>query len=175
MQWLAGTALIPLVFALAATLGGPWAGLVAAVLVATYPPLIAVTGDLLSEPLGRAVADRGAARARAAALALAGLLLAAAVLTRANLLVLIPVLALAARAARRAACSRVAALVPVAAWSLNVGAPVTTGGGSSLFVGTYLPGDGTLPGAKRALKAETIRFAPELERARTRRTCRASG
>ena len=53
VQWAAGTALIGLVFALAAALGGPVAGLVAALLVATYPPLIAATGDLLSEPLGR--------------------------------------------------------------------------------------------------------------------------
>ena len=53
VQWLAGTALIPLAFALAVLLGGgPRAGLAAAAIVATYPPLIAVTGDLLSEPLG---------------------------------------------------------------------------------------------------------------------------
>jgi hypothetical protein len=64
VQWLAGTALIPLVFALAAALAGAAtgacaaragaatapvaAGLIAAVIVATYPPLIAVTGDLLT-------------------------------------------------------------------------------------------------------------------------------
>ena len=63
------------------------------------------------------------------------------------------------RVALAAALAAVAALVPVLAWSLNVGAPVTTGGGSSLFVGTYLPGGGTLIGTKRALKAETGRSA----------------
>jgi hypothetical protein len=50
----------------------------------------------------------------------------------------------------------------VVAWSLNAGAPVTTGGGSSLFVGTYLPGGGTLTGTKRALKRETIAHSPYL-------------
>ena len=108
-----------------------------------------------------AVADRGAARARAAAVrARRACCWRRAVLTRANLLVLIPVVAV--MLGRRGAWFAVAALVPVVAWSINVGAPVTTGGGSSLFVGTYLPGGGTLPGAKRALKAETIRFAPAL-------------
>ena len=205
VQWLAGTALIPLVFALAVAAAGEAAApratgavaarpcaaptsrpaspraarrrvarrrsapaggarrrpaLVAAAVVATYPPLVEATGDLLSEPLGAlwlTAALLALARRR---YALAGVLLAAAVLTRANLLVLIPVVAV--MLGRRGAWFAVAALVPVVAWSINVGAPVTTGGGSSLFVGTFLPGGGTLPGAKRALKAETIRFAPEL-------------
>jgi hypothetical protein len=139
-----------------------WAGLVAAILVATYPPLIDATGDLLSEPLGALWLTAALLALALRRPALGGALLAAAVLTRANLLVLIPVLTvvLGRRGGLRFA---VAAIVPVAAWSLHVGAPVTTGGGSSLFVGTYLPGHGTLPGAKRALKAETIRFAPELK------------
>ena len=73
VQWAAGTALIPLVFALAAALGSPVAGLVAALLVATYPPLVAGTGDLLSEPLGALWLTGGDAGARAAPLrALAG-------------------------------------------------------------------------------------------------------
>jgi hypothetical protein len=42
-----------------------------------------------------------------------------------------------------------------------VSAPVSTGGGSAFFVGTFLPGDATLGGTKRALKAETIRARPE--------------
>src|SRR4051794_41392146 len=47
VQWLAGTALVPLVFLIA---GGGLAGLIAAALVAAYPPPGAATGDLLSEP-----------------------------------------------------------------------------------------------------------------------------
>jgi 4-amino-4-deoxy-L-arabinose transferase-like glycosyltransferase len=137
-----------------------WAGLVAAGVVATYPPLIAVTGDLLSEPLGAlwlTAALLALARRR---YALAGLLLAAAVLTRANLLVLIPVVAVLL-GKRHGAVLAVAALVPVGLWSLNASAPVSTGGGSAFFVGTFLPGDGTLGGTKKALKAETIRARPE--------------
>jgi hypothetical protein len=180
VQWLAGTALIPLVslLAVAAASGEPpgraaWrdelaaappravlAGLVAAALVAAYPPLIEATGDLLSEPLGALWLTASLLALARRRYALAGLLLAAAVLTRANLLVLIPVVAVLL--GRRGLVFAVAALVPVVAWSINVGAPVSTGGGSSLFVGTFVPGGGTLPGAKRALKRETIRFAPEL-------------
>jgi hypothetical protein len=188
VQWLAGTALIPLTFfltaALAADLSHPhsrgltpvrhphsrgltpvrWstrgAGLVAAAVVATYPPLVEATGNLLSEPLGAlwlTAALVALARDRAG---LAGALLAAAVLTRANLLVLIPVVAVSL--GRRGVWFAAVALVPVVAWSVNVGAPVTTGGGSSLFVGTFLPGGGTLPGAKRELAGETVRRFPKL-------------
>ena len=137
------------------------AGLVAAAIVATYPPLVDATGDLLSEPLGALWLTGALLAVARRRYAVGGVLLAAAVLTRANLLVLIAVVALAA-GRRGGPVLAVAALVPVVAWSINVGAPVTTGGGSSLFVGTFLPGDGTLPGAKRALKGETVRFAPEL-------------
>ena len=51
-QALAGTALILVVFLLAAGIAGPLAGLIAAGAIATYPPLIRATGDLVSEPLG---------------------------------------------------------------------------------------------------------------------------
>jgi len=157
VQWLAGTLLIPLVFLLA---GGGLRGVIAAALVATYPPLIAVTGDLLSEPLGALWLTGAFVALARRRYALAGLLLAVAILTRANLLVLVPVLAIAL--GRRGLVFAVAALIPVLAWSLNAGAPISTGGGSSFFIGTYLPGHGTLPGAKAALKWETLRHSPEL-------------
>ena len=92
VQWLAGTALIPLVFALAAGGGRDGGGrprraarggapltaaaprraslaavAVAAAIVATYPPLIEATGDLLSEPLGALWLTARAARASPAA------------------------------------------------------------------------------------------------------------
>jgi hypothetical protein len=89
------------------------------------------------------------------------------VLTRANLLVLIPVVAVAV-GRRGGPVLAVAALVPVVAWSVNAGAPVTTGGGSSLFVGTFLPGGGTLQGAKRELQGETVRLEPGLRGRRAR-------
>ena len=51
-QALVGTALILIVFLLAAGVAGPLAGLIAAGAIATYPPLVRATGDLVSEPLG---------------------------------------------------------------------------------------------------------------------------
>ena len=102
VQWLAGTALIPLVFALAATLGGPWRGPGrGAARGRDLPAADRGHRRLLSEPLGAlwlTAAMLALARRR---YALAGLLLAAAVLTRANLLVLIPVLALSLGTAAR--------------------------------------------------------------------------
>jgi hypothetical protein len=62
---------------------------------------------------------------------------------------------------RHGAVFAIAAVVPVVLWSLNVSAPVSTGGGSAFFVGTFLPGDATLGGVKKALKRETIRARPE--------------
>src|SRR5207253_4714052 len=49
------------------------------------------------------------------------------------------------------------AAVTVAPWVTFVASrkhslvPITTGGGSNLFIGTYLPGHGTIFGLKRAL------------------------
>jgi hypothetical protein len=129
----------------------------------------------VAAPSGPAAAARaglrqavGAARPRPAArealpLVVAGLCLAAAVLTRANLLVLVPVLAVTL-GRRGGAVFALAALVPIAAWCVNSSVPVSTGGGTAFFIGTFLPGEGTLPGAKQALKWETLRRSPELRR-----------
>lgn len=190
-QWTVGTALVPVVFGLAALIGGMWAGTAAAATVATYPPLVAVTGDLLSEPLGAllltaalcALVWAGAARWRGRRLLLAGVLLGAAVLTRANFLLIVPAVGLAVAVAEWregrlkrglavAALFSVSALVPVGLWSLNasVGSgqvvPITNVGGMSFFIGTFLPGDGTMAGMKSALKTETIQFAPEVRHVR---------
>jgi 4-amino-4-deoxy-L-arabinose transferase-like glycosyltransferase len=117
---------------------------------------------------------------------LAGVLLAGTVLTRADL-ALLPVIgacAVAAAAwrgpagwrdralrATRAAAPLVAALlVVVLPWTIYASTtagtfvPLSNGGGSNLFVGTYLPGGGTIFGAKRALADETQRHFPEHRR-----------
>ena len=47
-----GTLTIVATFALVVLVAGPAAALLAALLVALYPPLVAASGDLLSEPLG---------------------------------------------------------------------------------------------------------------------------
>ena len=175
-----GTLLIPAVFVFALLLGaGAVGGLLAATGVALYPPLIKASGDLLTEPLG-ALMLTGALIAVALALrrptagrgAAAGVVLGLAVLVRADL-VLLPFACAAllgllawrseaggAAAARTAVALVVAAVVVLAPWSAYVSSetgrfvPVSSGGASNLYVGTYVPGDGTMVGLKRALGYE---------------------
>lgn len=190
-QALVGTALILVVFLLATGVAGPFAGLVAAGAVATYPPLIRATGDLVSEPLGAltlalAVLALLAAwrRPSTGRIALAGALFGVALLVRADLLVLSPVVGCAwfvlarSRAGLRPALAQGAALalVPLlvaAPWSLYASlkagrvVPVASSGPSTLFVGTYLPGDGRLSGVRRELQLYVRRHMSNLANVRT--------
>jgi hypothetical protein len=118
--------------------------------------------------------------------ALAGALLGATVLTRADL-ALVPLIGAAAvgvvawrrseareRRPRARATARAVApvlagiLVLVLPWTVYAShrahafVPLSDGGSSNFFVGTYLPGDGTLFGAKRSLADETRARFPEL-------------
>jgi 4-amino-4-deoxy-L-arabinose transferase-like glycosyltransferase len=171
-----GTALIVAVFLLAAGIGGPLAGLLAAGAVAAYPPLVTATGDLVSEPFGAlAIALAALALLRAwrrpswGRLALTGAALGLALLVRADALILPAVLGAAwFLLARRRAPGRTAlaqgaviALVPLlvaAPWiayaTTQAGRliPVASSGPSTLFVGTYLPGGGGLEGTRRVLE-----------------------
>ena len=170
-----GIALIPAVFVLAALLGGAVAGVVAAGAVAFYPPLITASGDLLTEPLGALMltvaliavllALRRPSVGRGVA---AGALLGLTVLVRADL-VLLPLLLAAlvalllwrrdgrAAALKTAPALLLATLAVLTPWTLYASSetgrftPVSSGGASNLFVGTYLPGDGSMFGLKRAL------------------------
>jgi hypothetical protein len=113
---------------------------------------------------------------------LAGVLLGATVLTRADL-ALVPAIALlvvlvaawrgaAARplaaAARAVAPMLVALLVVVTPWTVFASdqaghfVPLSSGGGSNLWVGTYLPGNGSMFGAKRALADDVRARDPSL-------------
>jgi dolichyl-phosphate-mannose-protein mannosyltransferase len=191
-QALAGTLLIAAVFGLAAMLAGAGAGLVAAALVAFYPPLIFYTSDLLSELLGTlalAVAmlrlgvawrmSAAPARRQAVAFALAGAAFGTAVLVRADLLVLPLLMAamggvlVARRTDRRRGLVTGGALlggtlVVLAPWCIQASAqagrfvPVTRAGGSSLFIGTYMPANSSKLRLKRSLAAETARRFPSL-------------
>jgi hypothetical protein len=91
-------------------------------------------------------------------------LLGLAVLVRADLVllpfVLAAVVALVLRSRRGTLTAAVlagAAVLTLAPWSVYASSvagrfvPVSSGGASNLFVGTYLPGDGTMFGLKRAL------------------------
>jgi hypothetical protein len=179
-QFAVGIALIGAVFALAAIVAGPWAGVAAAAAVAVYPPLVDATGDLVSEPLGAltlALAILGLAWAwRAPArwwrFALAGAALGVAILVRADLLVLPFVLAVLvaviARGWRAPVAFLVAALVVVAPWSMYATqrkgrfVPVTSSSWSSLFVGTYLPADGRMFRLREVLGDEARAHNPTI-------------
>jgi hypothetical protein len=184
-QAIVGTLLIGAAFALAALLAGGLAGLAAAAAVAFYPPLVQTAGHQLSEPLGALLLTLAcAALARASNgprgrwLALAGVLFGLMVLTRADLL-LTPLLAAVvvavwlARGAgalgrvRAAAALLVPALLVIVPWIVVASlaerrvVPVSDGGSSALYVGTYLPGGGTIFGLKREFARETRRRVPD--------------
>src|SRR3954471_17306764 len=174
-QAIVGSLAILAAFAAAALLAGAGAGLAAAAATAFYPPLVEITGKALSEPLGAlGVALAIAACAWAARrpiewrFALAGLAFGLTLLARADLSPAMPLVALwavwvARRPCgwRRAALCGVAlaagAVIAVAPWVRSASdragrlVPVSTSGGSAIFVGTYLPGDGTMFGIKRSL------------------------
>jgi hypothetical protein len=190
LQALVGTLTIPAAFLLAFLVAGPFAGLVAAAGVAFYPPLISASGDLLSEPLGAfLLASALAATVWSLrrpgwwpASVLAGLLLGATILTRADL-ALVPAIALlvvAVAAWRRAPVRAFGAVVRAAGpmlvalvviltpWTVFASnqagqlVALSSGGGSNLWVGTYLPGNGSMFGAKKALADQVRARNPDL-------------
>lgn len=176
-----GTLVIPAAFLLAFLIAGSWAGLAAAAGVAFYPPLVDASGDLLSEPLGALFATTALIAVVLALrrlspwwLGAAGVLLGATVLTRADLAA-VPLVAMAVvgivawrRAERRPALAGARSVLPVLAatvlvtlpWTVFASreaghlVPLSTGGASNLWVGTYLPGDGSIFGAKESLADE---------------------
>ena len=180
MQALVGTLLVGVVFGLGLLASGPWVGLGAAVLTAIYPPYVTLAGQLLSEPLGMLLLAAGVAALLYAwrdrrwwVYALAGVLLGGTLLTRTDLVLVPGILALATALVHRGEGARVALAGPVVllvatfvtvlpwvAFASNRAGqfvPITEGSGSALFVGTFLPGDGTTTGMKREL-------GPELQR-----------
>jgi 4-amino-4-deoxy-L-arabinose transferase-like glycosyltransferase len=190
-QIVIGTLLVPATFLLAFALAGPVAGLAAAAAVAFYVPLIRASATAGTETLGALMIVLAALalvlalrRPHPAAFAAAGAALGLAALVRGDLApvaVLLPVAVaiVVARAdrARRGLAAGAAmlagSLVLMAPWSLFASAhahrfvPVTDGGAANLFVGTYLPANGTLFGVKRHFAAETRRAHPAVRHVRT--------
>lgn len=186
-----GTALIVVLYLLAAALAGPLAGLMAAFAAATNPPFVIATGDLVSEPLGGLTLALAALalltawrRPTRGRLALAGAALGAAMLVRADLLPLPLVLAGAwTLMARRRVDTRSAlaqagtitgvALLVTMPWVVYASSqagrliPVASSGPSTLFVGTYLPGDGKMSGVRRELELYVRRNMSNLADVRT--------
>lgn len=192
-QALVTTGTTAMAFLLAWLLVGPWAGLIAGLIVATYAPLIGATGDQLSEPLGAfllisaftvlALAIRR--RTRLWLYAAAGALFGLTILTRTDLL---PVpfliagamvgLALLRRREIKTTTLRyglvaVTAGVVLLPWTIYASAekgrfvPVTVGSASALFVGTYLPGGGTTMGMKTHIEDELRRRNPQYDGVKT--------
>src|SRR3954454_12612074 len=174
-QAIVGTLAILAAFGAAALLAGPWAGLAAAAATAFYPPLVDIAGRALSEPLGALglalfvlACAWAVRRPEEWRFALAGVALGLTLLARADLGPAVPLVAAWAvvatrrpRGWRRAllcgAALLAGAVIAVAPWVRSASdragrlVPVSTSGGSAIFVGTYLPGDGTMFGIKRAL------------------------
>ena len=185
-QALVGTLLIAVVFGIGLLVAGALAGLLAAAAVALYPPLILATGEQLSEPLGALVLGLaflalawGFRRPSWWSFGLSGLFFGATALVRADLLLAGPIVAVAVLVARwgpagwRYAVAAsgtllVGALMAMAPWVIHAShsahhfVPVTEGSASALFVGTYLPGNGTTVGLKRDLGDATRKRDPHL-------------
>jgi 4-amino-4-deoxy-L-arabinose transferase-like glycosyltransferase len=186
-QWAISTGTILAAFALGWVLVGAWTGVAGAAVVALYPPLAWGPSSLLSEPLGAFfvtcafVALTLAWRTRRRPWwATAGALFGAVLLTRTDLLfvpILCALLGLVVvgttqswrRGAQSAALLVLGLVVVVAPWTIYASGksgsfvPVTTGGGSALFVGTFLPGNGSTFDMKFALKEEVVRRHPIYE------------
>jgi 4-amino-4-deoxy-L-arabinose transferase-like glycosyltransferase len=181
-QVVVGTATVLAAAWVARQAGGPVAMLVAAAAVAFYPPLIMGSAELLSEPLGALLvtvaigaAGWGLRSGRAVRMIPCGVALGLLILTRADQLLAPAVVAIVVAALLRsrrgwvsAGVVAAAALATATPWLVYVAAskhafvPVSTGGGSNLFIGTYLPGHGTIFGLKHALGPAVRAQVPSL-------------
>jgi hypothetical protein len=179
-----GTIGVFLAYLLGRRLGGPIAGLIAALVMATYPALLEFQSMIMTEPLattllaGALLASfRASDRGGTVAWALAGLLLGLMAMVRPEYLVVGALLVLLALLRPRGAAGRprlvaasaaaLAFLVPILPWTIRNAVvldrlvPISTGSGKVLYIGTYLPagGDGT------ELKQELLENDPVLRRA----------
>lgn len=175
LQALLGTAAILLVYLIAFRLAGRGpVPLLAAGLVALYPPFIHSVGSLMSEPVAifllpaTVLAFLWADCRGAAAWLLPGLLVGLTALVRPEYM-FVGVALFGLVAIRRtllagwrqgllgSAAFLLAALFAIAPWTvrnqveLGRFVPITTGSGKALFVGTYLPGDGEYQRVKALL------------------------
>jgi 4-amino-4-deoxy-L-arabinose transferase-like glycosyltransferase len=184
-QWAISTATIVMAFALGWALAGAWTGVAGAAAVALYPPLVWGPSSLLSEPLGAffvvaaftALAFAWRLRSRPW-WATAGALFGAVLLTRTDLL-FVPVFCAIVglivlgntvswrRGFQSAALLLAFCAIVVLPWTIYASGkadklvPLTTGGGSALFVGTFLPGNGSTFDMKFALKDEIVKRHPK--------------
>lgn len=183
-QFVISTLTILVAFLLGWVLAGGWAGVVTAAIVALYPPLAWGPSTLLSEPLGALMvtsAFTAVALAWRTGLrtwwALGGALLGGVLLTRTDLMFVPLFLAVFAlcvigytvgwkRGLQSAGLLVAGCVLVVAPWTIQASrtaetfVPVTTGSGSALFVGTYLPGNGSTFDMKFAMLDEIVAKHP---------------
>jgi hypothetical protein len=175
-----GTFAVLFAFLIGNRLAGPWAGLVAGLVVCGYPALLQFQGMLMTEPLAvtllaaalLAFLWAGDDERGPWAWMLPGLLLGLMSLVRPEYLPLGAILAIVAglrvgwldgawRPGLAAALVMVVAfLIPIVPWTvrnaivLDRFVPISTGGGKALYVGTYLPADGDGPRLREQLMAD---------------------
>jgi 4-amino-4-deoxy-L-arabinose transferase-like glycosyltransferase len=159
---LLGSLAIPFTFLIGRRLGGPGAGLIAAVPIAIYPALLEYNGMLMTEPLGTALLAgmlllylRAREEPRAWLWAASGLAIGALAMLRPEYLLFVAVLPLLAlgpwrrgsatgRRLRLAALMAGCACLVVLPWTArNYVAferlvPISTGGGQVLYEGSYI-------------------------------------
>ncbi|MBK5233552.1 MAG: glycosyltransferase family 39 protein [Thermoleophilia bacterium] len=162
---LISAAAIPIAFSIGRRLAGSTAGLIGAAAIAFYPTLISNAGMLLTEPLAGTMLAGGvlailSARDQNGLLtwALAGLLLGLATMVRPEYLIITLFVAVTlvlielrggfGHAVRPVAVLLLTLLVVIAPWTVrNVVeyervVPLSTGGGQTLFAGSYVPSNG---------------------------------
>ncbi len=183
VQLLAGVLTLVLMAAVAWWLAGPWAGVLAAALGASYWPLVDATRTFLSEPLGglvllASVATAALVRRRLGSerwwlwLIGAGVVGGLACLTRGDvavaMVVLAGALALSGRPGWRVGLLRAAiylgaVLLTLSPWLAYASelegrfVPITTAGTDAFFIGSYLPGKGELVPTEEKLAPEVCR------------------
>lgn len=178
---------IPISFLIARRLAGPDAGLIAAAIIAFYPTLVTDSGMLMTEPLaGTLIAGTVLAVLRARdrpgwiTWVVAGALLGLTVMVRPEYLVvglalLIALFAIEARggigfALRPVALMLLAVLVVLAPWTIHNAieherlVPLSTGGGQTLFAGSYLESGGNPTRVSPDLLTRDPGLLAELER-----------
>jgi len=178
---------IPIAFLIARRLAGPNAGLMAAAIIAFYPTLITDSGMLLTEPLAATlIAGTVLAILRARdqsgwfTWVVAGVLLGLTVMVRPEYLIvglalLIALFAIEARggighALRPTALMLLAGLVVLAPWTIHNTVeyerlvPLSTGGGQTLFAGSYLDSGGNPTRVSPDLLARNPRILARIER-----------
>jgi 4-amino-4-deoxy-L-arabinose transferase-like glycosyltransferase len=186
---LIGSLAVLFAFLIGNRLGGPWAGLIGALVVTAYPALLQYQGMLMTEPLATTLLGAAllaflwAGDGRGVWVwALPGLLLGLLAMVRPEYLLFgllaVPLALLRDRrqsggwgqGALAALLMALAFLLPIVPWTvrnaivLDRFVPISTGGGKALYVGTYLPADGDGPRLREQLLREHPALAAQVQR-----------